>query len=97
MLFFLQYIIKYSANNDAFSDALHNNCPDASKANTIEDFTAQLKENSKAVAKKIQMHFSMHNPTCFKYNTSQSKIFRFDFPRPKVPTSYINHNESFQI
>ena len=50
---FLEHIIKYFANNDTSSDALHYACSDAGKADTIEDFTAWLKENSKAVAKKV--------------------------------------------
>ena len=97
LLAFLEHIIKCSANDDAPSDALHHACPDAREANTTEDFTAQLKEDSEAVAKKVQMHSPMHNPTCYKYNTSQSKVCRFDFPRPKVLASYIDHNGSIQL
>ena len=53
LLAFLEHIIKCSANDDIFSDALHYSCFDAYKANTIKDFIAQFKENSKTIAKKV--------------------------------------------
>ena len=39
----------------------------------------------------------MQNPTYFKYNISQSKVCRFDFLRPKVLASHIDHNRLIQI
>ena len=39
----------------------------------------------------------MHNPTCFKYDTSQSKVCKFDFSKPKILTSYIDHNGLIQL
>ena len=92
LLAFLECIIKFSTNDNTLSDVLHYTCFNTHEANTTEDFMAQLKKDSKAVAKKVQMHFSMHNPICFKYNISQCKIFRFDFPKPKVLASQIDHN-----
>ena len=94
---FSEYIIKYSAKDDAPSNVLYHVCPNAREANTIEDFMAQLKEDSKAVAKKVQMHSLMHNFTCYKYNTSQSKVCRFDFPKPKILASHIDHNGLIQL
>lgn len=97
LLAFQEYIIEYSANNNTFSDILHHACSDVRKANTTKDFTAQFKKDSKAVAKKFQIHSPMHNPICFKYNTSKFKICRFDFPRLKILAFHIDHNRSIQL
>lgn len=97
LLIFLEYIIKYSTNNDIFSDAFHPAYPDIYETNTIKNFRAQFKEDSEAVVKKVQIYSPMYNPTCYKYNTSQSKVCRFDFPRPKVLTFNIDHNGSIQL
>lgn len=97
LLAFLEHIIKYFTNNDTLFNALYHTYPDAREANTIEDFTARLKKNSKVVAKKVQMHFPIYNPTCYKYNTSQSKVCRFNCLRPKVLTSHIDHNRLIQL
>ena len=40
------------------------------ETNITEDFTVQFKENSETVVKKVQIYSLIHNPTCFKYNTS---------------------------
>lgn len=93
LLAFPEYIIKCSANNNTFYDALHHIYPDTRKTNITEHFTAWLKEVSKAIAKKVQVHLPIHNFTCYKYNISQSKVCRFDFPRLKVLASYIDHNK----
>ena len=92
LLAFLKQIIKCSANNNALFNILHHVCPDAYEPNTIKNFTAQLKKDSKAGAKKVQMHSPTHNPICFKYNTSQSNVCKFDFPKPMILASHINHN-----
>ena len=97
LLAFLESIIKYSTNDDTLSDALHHACPNVRKANITEDFTAQLNKDNGGVAKKVQMHSLMHNLTCFKYNTSQSKVCKFDFPRPKILASHIDHNGLIQL
>ena len=97
LLVFLEHIIKCSAKNDVPFDVLYHACLNAYRANTTEDFTAQLKKDSKAIAKKVQMHSPMHNPTCYKYNTSQSKVYRFDFSRPKILASHIDHNRLIQL
>ena len=55
-----------STKKDAPSNVLYHVCLDAHKANTLEDFMAQFKENGKAIAKKVQIYFSMHNPTYYK-------------------------------
>ena len=97
LLAFLKHIIKYFVNNEALSDALYYACPNTYKANTIEDFTAQLKEDSKTVVKKVQIHFLIYNSNYFKYNISQFKVYRFDFPEPKILAFYIDHNRSIQL
>lgn len=43
------------------------------------------------------MHSLSHNATCYKYNSSKSKICRFDFPRPKSVGSHIDHNRTIQL
>ena len=53
LLAFLKHIIKCSAKDDVLSDVLYHAYFNAREANTIEDFTAQLKENRKAVTKKV--------------------------------------------
>ena len=53
LLAFLEYIIKSCTNNNASFDTLHHTCLDVYKANTVKDFTAQLKKISKAIAKKV--------------------------------------------
>lgn len=73
LLAFLEYIIKCLAKNDALSDILHHACPNTREANTTQDFTAQLKKDSKVVAKKVQIYSPIHNSICYKYNTSQSQ------------------------
>ena len=50
---FLDQIIKCPAKNDALFNVLHHACYNARGANTTEDFMAQLKEDRKAVAKKV--------------------------------------------
>lgn len=70
LLAFLEHIIKCSAKDDILSVILYYTCPDTCEANTTEDFTAQLKENSKVIAKQVQMNSPMHNPIYYKYNTS---------------------------
>lgn len=49
----LEHIIKYFAKDNAFFDALHHVCPNLHEANITKDFIAQLKENSKAITKKV--------------------------------------------
>ena len=50
---FLEHIIKCSANNDDHFNALHHACSDSCEANSTKNFKAQLKKNSKAIAKKV--------------------------------------------
>ena len=76
---------------------MHHACPNGRGINTIENFTAQLKEDSEVIAKKVQIHSPMHNHTCYKYNTSQSKMCRFDFPKLKILVSYIDYNGLIQL
>lgn len=53
LLAFLEYIIKCFAKNDAPFDILHHTYFNVYRANITKDFTAQLKEDSKVVAKKV--------------------------------------------
>lgn len=38
------------------------------------------------------MHFLIYNLICYKYNISQSKLYKFDFQRIMILASYINYN-----
>lgn len=75
---------------------MHHACPNAYEVNTTEDYMTQLKEDSKAIAKKVQMYSPMYNPTYYKYHTSQSKVSRFDFPKSMILAFHIDHNELIQ-
>ena len=97
LLAFLKYIIKCFVKDDASSDVLHYICLDAWERNTTEDIMAQFKEDSKVVAKKVKIYSPIYNLTCYKYNTSQSKVYRFDFQRPKILASHIDHNRLIQL
>ena len=89
---FLKYIIKCSTKDNAPSDFLHHACFDMYKANTTEDFTTQLKENSEVIAKKVQIYSLIHNPTYDEYNMGQSKVCGFSFLRFKIQASNIDHH-----
>lgn len=73
LLAFLENIIKCSAKDDASFDTLYHACPNMHEGNNIKNFMVQLKKDSKAVAKKVQMYFPTHNPICYKYNTVNLK------------------------
>lgn len=65
-IYYLEYIIKSSIINDVSSNIFHYIYFNIYKANITEDFTTQLKENSKAIAKKIQIYLPIHNFICYK-------------------------------
>lgn len=39
----------------------------------------------------------MYNPTCYKYNISQFKVYRFDFLKYMILAFYIDYNRSIQL
>ncbi len=43
------------------------------------------------------MHSPSHNPTYYKYNTRESKVCRFDFPRPSLPNLEIDINRTIRL
>ena len=45
----------------------------------IWEFAILIKQNNKFIIQNIQMHFLLHNPTYYKYNAHNFKVFRFDF------------------
>lgn len=53
--------------------------PDVNDPTTMPQFLDLLKLDSEAVAQKVQMHLPSYNPTCYKYNTRNSRVCRFDF------------------
>lgn len=53
LLVFLEYIIKCSIKDNAFSDTLHHICFNICKVNITKDFMAQLKKNNKIIIKKV--------------------------------------------
>lgn len=82
LLAFLEHVIKYSISSYPHPKTLHQICPDANSPMTASKCATLFKEDSKSVARKVQMHSPSHNPTCFKYNTCKTRVCRFDFPRP---------------
>ena len=68
LFIFLEQITKCSTNNDIFFNALYYINFNGYKANIIKNFITLLKKNSKAVIKKVQIYFLIHNPIYNKYN-----------------------------
>lgn len=91
LLVFLKYIIKCFTKNHFLFNTLHYSCFNICKINITKDFIAQFKKNNKEIAKKVWMHFLIYYLTYYKYNTNQSKVYRFDFLRSKILPSYINY------
>lgn len=73
---YLEHIIKCSINTAVSleSNILYHACPEILLLNHNEIFFSQLYRNSNFVAQKVQMHSLLHNPTCYKYGTRNSKI-----------------------
>ncbi len=80
LLSFLEHIIKCSASQNPHLQTLDQACPNANDPITILEFADLLRSDSEAVTRKVQIHSLFHNPTCYKYNTYKSKVYRFDFP-----------------
>ncbi len=72
-------------------------CFNANDLITIPEFADLLRSDSEAVAQKVQMHLPFHNPTCYKYNTRKSKVYRFDFPQPSSPNLEIGINGTIRL
>lgn len=51
---------------------------------TDKDFALKLYKDSNAIIFKTQIHFSLHNITCFKYGATVTKKSRFNLPRPYI-------------
>lgn len=75
-----------------FFDILYHAYHDTYKSNIIKDFTTQIKKNSRLIAKKVQMHSPIPNLIYYKYNISQSKVYKFNFSSLKILASHIDHN-----
>lgn len=97
LLSFLEHVIKCSACQDPHPETLHHACPDANDSITISQFACQLRSDSEAVAQKVQMRLPSHNPTCYKYNTRDSKVCQFDFPRPILSRLQIDPNGTIKL
>ncbi len=80
LLLFLEHLIKCSAFENPHTQTLDQVGPDANDPMTTPQFADLLRSDSEAVAQKVQMHSPSHNPTCYKYNTRDSRVCRFDFP-----------------
>ena len=93
MIRYISSIIKCSI--DAFTGD-HDDVTSATQAplarNPESDsaFTDRLHQDANAVACKRQIHSESHNPTCFKYAKEDSRVCRFNFPRPLVPETHVN-------
>ena len=94
---FLEHIIKCSAYEDPHTETLDRVCPNANDSITTSQFADLLRADSKAVVQKVEMHLPYHNPTCYKYNTRKSKVYRFDFPRPTMPNLEIDSNGTIRL
>ncbi len=97
LLLFLEHIIKYLASQNPHFQTLDQACPNANNPIITLEFADLLRSNNEAVARKIQMHLPSHNPTCYKYNTRESKVCRFDFLRPSLPNLKIDINGTIRL
>lgn len=97
LLSFLEHIIKCSVCEDPHTETLDWACPNANASITTSQFADLLRADSEAVAQKVQMHSSSHNATCYKDNTRESKVCRFDFPRPTMLNSEIDSNGTIRL
>ncbi len=97
LLSFLEHIIKCSASQNPHLQTLDQACPNANDLITTPEFADLLRLDSEAVAQKVQMHSPSHNPTCYKYNTRESKVCRFDFPLSSLPNSQIDINRTIRL
>ncbi len=91
-LSFLKHIIKCLASQNLHLQTLDQACPNANDPITTSEFADLLRSDSEAVARKVQMHLPSHNLTCYKYNTRESKVCRFDFLRLSLPNLEIDIN-----
>ena len=80
LLSFLKHIIKCSASENPQLQTMNQVCPNANAPIITPQFADLLRSDSKAVTQKVQMHLLFQNPTCYKYNTRKSKVYKFDFP-----------------
>ncbi len=92
LLSFLEHIIKCSASQNPHLQTLDQAYLNANNPITTPEFADLLRSDSEAIGQKVQMHSPSHNPTCYKYNTRESKVCRFDFHRPSLPNSEIDIN-----
>lgn len=56
----------------------------ASLNNTDEDFALKFYKDSNIVVSKTEIHFSLHNLTCFKYRAVGTKKCWFNFLCPFI-------------
>lgn len=97
LFLFLEHVIKCSASQDPQPETLHHACPNANNSMTTSQFADLLRSDSEAVPRKVQMHSPLHNPTCYKYTTRDSKVCRFDFLRPILLRLQIDSNGTVQL
>ncbi len=64
--------------------------PSVSAIKDVSVFTSQLKNDTNLVASWVQMYFWTYNDTCFKYGYNKTQ-YRFNFPWPIIPNSYIDN------
>lgn len=87
------YIIKYLASENPQTQTLDQVDPDANDPMIISEFAKLLKSDSKAITQKFQMHLLSHYPIYYEYNIYNSRVHRFNFPRPILANSKINSND----
>lgn len=92
LFLFLEYIINYLANENHHLQILDQACLNANDSITISQFANLFRSDSEAVMQKVQIHSPFYNPTCYKYITYKSKVYKFDFPRLLLPNSEIDIN-----
>ncbi len=97
LLSFLKHIIKCSASENPHTKSLDQVGPDANDLMTMPQFADLLRSDNEAVAPKVQMYLPFYNPIYYKYNTRNSRVCRFDFPRPTMAESEIDLNGTIRL
>lgn len=94
---FLKHIIKCSAYSDPHSEILYDTYFNTNNLMITSEFAILLKQDSKSVVYKVQIHSLSDNLTYYKYNTYKFKVCRFDFLQLILLELQIDCNRTIQL